>query len=335
MPRRLCTALVLALVLATSAASVHAQVSRPQTAEATLVELRLARAASLAVRAEVEGDQLWIPVAELSAALELEVVSRSAARVTLRWWPSRELLVFDRDSNLVRHGTMLLPVGSRAMRSSDGELLADIATLQRALRAPFETSLSDLVVSMPLIDSLPLGRRITRERARARLAARSADRAAPDIAPLARPLADGAVLDYTLNTPLTGAARSLGWSTALGLDVLGGSLEVSAGAVTGGARLPTLTSWTGVWSRGRKLTQLRLGDGLGSGVTPRLGRGVMLTNAPFNRPALFGLQTLRGDLPPGWTIEAYRNGELMAVDTVGRASGFQLQLPVLYGDNPV
>jgi hypothetical protein len=61
----------------------------------------------------------------------------------------------------------------------------------------------------------------------------------------------------------------------------------------------------------------------------------MVTNAPYMRPSLFGLQTLRGDLPPGWTIEAYRNGELVAVDTVGRGSGYQLQLPVLYGENPV
>lgn len=331
MLRRLRGAVVTALVLATSAAPLCAQAG----VEVTLVELRLGRAASLAVRAEVDGTRLWVPVAELAAALELEVVSRSASRVTLRRWPSRDLLVFDRDSNLVRRGATSLSIAPQALRSNDGDLLVDVTTLELAFRTPFETSLTDLVVSIPLIDSLPLGRRVSRERARARLTARDAAGTEPDVAPLARPLADGAVLDYTLNAPLTGAQRSIGWSTALGLDVLGGSLEVSSGAITGGARLPTLSSWTGVWRRGRKLTQLRLGDGLGSGPAPRLGRGLMLTNAPFMRPALFGLQTLRGDLPPGWTIEAYRNGELMAVDTVGRASGYQLQLPVLYGDNPV
>lgn len=328
---RLGTALLLALIAAMSAAPVRAQAS----AEPTLIELRLGRAASLAVRAEQDGARLWVPVAELAAALELEVVSRTASRVALRRWPSRDLVLFDRDSMLLRSGVTALAIEQGALRSSDGELLADIATLERALRTQFETSLSDLVVSIPVIDSLPLGRRVAREQARARLLSRTADAHISDVAPLARPLADGAVLDYTVNTPLTGSHRSMGWSTALGLDVLGGSLEVSTGAVTGGARLPVLSSWTGVWRSGRKLTQMRLGDGLGSGPAPRLGRGLMFSNAPFTRPSLFGLQTLRGDLPPGWTIEAYRNGELMAVDTVGRSNGYQLQLPVLYGDNPV
>ena len=288
------------------------------------------------MRAEHEGARYWLPVAELAAALEMEVVARTASRVVLRRFPSRQLLTFDRDSLVVRAGAVPLAVASGALRTGDGSLLVDIAMLQAVLQVTIEISQSDLVASLPDIDSLPLGRRIARERKRARLVANGTG-AGDDtlVSPLARPLADGAIIDYSLALPLLGERRSPGWSAAVGLDVLGGSLELSTGAVAGGTQLPTLSSWTGVWRTGQKLTQMRLGDGLGTGPTPRLGRGIMFTNAPYLRPALFGLQTLRGDLPPGWTIEAYRSGELVAVDTVGRGSGYQLQLPVLYGENPV
>ena len=315
-----------------SAAAARAQA----TVEPTLMDVRIGQVASLALRGDREGERVWLPVAELAAALELEVEVRSRSHVELRRWPSRDLLVFDADSMLVRIGTQPLRITTGALRSSDGELMADIVTLQSALRTTFEISWSDLIVSLPVIDSLPIARRVAREQARARMLARNgvtSERAL--VAPLARPLADGAVVDYSLSVPLTGAQRDIGWSGALGLDVMGGSLEVSSGAVTGGTRLPTLASWTGVWRDGRKLTQVRLGDGLGGGPAPRLGRGIMLTNSPYSRPALFGLQTIRGDLPPGWAIEAYRNGELVAVDTVGRGSGYLLQMPLLYGENPV
>ncbi|MES3034992.1 MAG: hypothetical protein V4813_13420 [Gemmatimonadota bacterium] len=328
--RRLRALLGAAFVVLTGAAPLHAQA----TVETTLLEVRLGQTAALAMRAERDGERVWLPVAELAGAMEFEIVARSASRVTLRRWPSRALIVFDADSMQVRSAGVVLTVAPGAVRSSDGDVLADVGALQSVLQVTLETSLTDLVISVPLIDSLPLGRRVSRERARARLARLAGD-GDGDVAPLARPLADGTVVDYSLSVPLTGDQSRVGWSTAVGTDVLGGSLELSTGAIAGGARLPTLSSWTGVWRNGRKLTQVRLGDGLGSGPLPRLGRGLMLTNAPYIRPALFGLQTLRGDLPPGWAIEAYRNGELVAVDTVGRGSGYQLQLPVLYGENPV
>ena len=325
-------ALAAAFIFVMSAASARAQA----TVEPTLMDVRLGQIASLALRGEREGERVWLPVAELASALELEVVVRTKSRVELRRWPSRDLLVFDADSMFVRTGASPLRITTGALRVTDGELIADIVTLQSALRTTFEISWSDLIVSLPLMDSLPIGRRVAREQAHARLLARSAENAErTGVAPLARPLADGAVVDYSLSVPLTGTQRDIGWSSAVGLDVLGGSLELSTGAVTGGTRLPTLASWNGVWRNGRKLTQLRLGDGLGGGPAPRLGRGIMLTNSPYARPSFFGLQTLRGELPPGWTIEAYRNGELVAVDTVGRGSGYLLQMPVLYGENPV
>ena len=151
-----------------SAASARAQA----TIEPTLMDVRIGQVASLALRGEREGERVWLPVAELASALELEIVVRSKVRVELRRWPSRDLVVFDVDSMLVRAGAQPLRITAGALRVFDGELEADVVTLQSVLRAPFEVSWTDLIVSLPLIDSLPIGRRVAREQAYARLLAR-------------------------------------------------------------------------------------------------------------------------------------------------------------------
>jgi hypothetical protein len=327
--RRALTAMALVVI----AARASAQGPR----EPVLLELHLAQAASMTIPAEREGTRLWLPVADVLAALELEVGVRTARRVEATRFPLQERLVIDVDSGIVRRNDVAIKLLPQSVLHTDDAVLLDLDVIRQLLSATFEVSWADLVLYLPDIAALPVGVRLAREQARARFAARedSLLRGDPPVAPLARPVAEGAVFDYTINMPLLDRDHRPGWSSALGLDVFGGSLEVSTGAVAGGTRLPTLASWAGVWRTGRKLTQLRVGDGLGGGPRPRLGRGLFVTNAPYMRPALFGLQSVRAELPPGWSLEAYRNGELIAVDTVGRGAASLMQLPVLYGENPV
>ncbi|MCU0627247.1 MAG: hypothetical protein MUF21_12305, partial [Gemmatimonadaceae bacterium] len=314
--------------------------------EPLLLDVRFGQAASLAIAGERLGARAWLPVATLLEAMELQLDVRTPARVVARRWPEGTRYVLDADSGIMRaHGArtdsaqrtgIVATRGDTAtLHVRDGELLVDVHALAALLGIPVELGFADLVLSFPEIAALPIGRRLARDAAHARFRARehaSGDERATG--PLARPWADGAVLDYSLALPIGAAAVRPGWNTGVGLDVLGGSLEVTAGATAGGVRLPTLASWTGVWRAGTALTQLRIGDGTGAGPRPRFGRGIMLTNAPYVRPALFGLQTVRGALPPGWAIEAYRNGELVAVDTIGRDARYQLRVPLLYGENP-
>src|SRR6266536_502977 len=63
--------------------------------------------------------------------------------------------------------------------------------------------------------------------------------------------------------------------------------------------------------------------------------GVSISNAPFVRPSLIGSQRYAGELAPGWSVEAYRGGELVAVDSADAAGHYTIQLPVRYGENPV
>src|SRR5438309_880077 len=101
----------------------------------------------------------------------------------------------------------------------------------------------------------------------------------------------------------------------------------------GAARLEG--SWTGVWEGRPWLRQLRIGDGVTTGPNLRQIRGVAISNAPFVRPSLIGSQRYSGELAPGWSVEAYRGGELVSVDSADAAGLYAIELPVRYGENPV
>jgi hypothetical protein len=208
--------------------------------------------------------------------------------------------------------------------------------LSTILRTAFSINWSDLSVVLTGADSLPLGRRLAREKARAAFRA-GLEAATPDLSLATdRPRWDGVVLDYSLLAPsqdLLGGAYSAG----LGLNLMGGSLETSianAGIPRDG-NVRVDASWTGVWRTDPRLTQLRLGDGLSTGPRPRSVRGFSVSNSPFLRPALFGDIPFQGGLGPGWQIEAYRGGRLIAIDSANALGRFSLDVPVEYGENPV
>ena len=123
----------------------------------------------------------------------------------------------------------------------------------------------------------------------------------------------------------------------LGADVGGGSLEMlgqSVGPAEQG-RVHLDASWTGVWRENRWVKQLRLGDVASTGPRARALQGISLTNAPFVRPSLIGSLRYAGSLEPGWSVEAYRGGDLVAFDSADVSGGFAIDLPVRYGENPV
>ena len=184
-------------------------------------------------------------------------------------------------------------------------------------------------------DSLPVGRRVSRERAHA-LFHGSARDGGPDLAlGTDRTRWDGMVLDYSILAPSQDLLGNGAYSAGLGFNLLGGSLETrvaSAGPPRGGD-VRVDASWAGVWRKSRYVTQLRLGDGLSTGPRPRSVRGFSLSNAPFLRPSLFGDIGFQGALGPGWEIEAYRGGRLIALDSADAMGRFSLDLPVEYGEN--
>jgi hypothetical protein len=307
--------------------------------EPGLVELRIGRLASRTVPVVRVGDEALLPLAPLLELAEVRARLLARGRLEATLQPGDVPLVVDLAQDTVRVGGRRLTLAPGSALLTDGEPYLAATVIGELLRTPVVVSWEDLTATIADPSALPIARRVAREEARAALLA-SGD--APSVEeptrPLDRPYVDGLVVDYSLSAPAANPVGAGSYSLAVGADVLGGSLEASAsgaGAAVQGRQPRPELSWTGVWRGNPWLTQLRIGDAIGTGPRARFARGVALTNAPYFRSSFFGLNDYAGRLAPGWEIEAYRNGQLLAFDSAGALGAYDLALPVQYGENPI
>lgn len=64
------------------------------------------------------------------------------------------------------------------------------------------------------------------------------------------------------------------------------------------------------------------------------GRGISMTNRPLGQASQFDTTSFQGDLPIGWDVELFRNGELIGLTQVSTNGRYQfLDVPLVYGSN--
>lgn len=334
--RRSVLGLLLAALVAPGA--LHAQIAADSSGvEPIIVELVIGRYGSRTVSAYRSSGDALLPVLQLAEMAELHSVPLSGGAVQMTLEPGRRQVTLDPSRWEIRNGDRAVPLTPADRVVKLDEQYLSTRVLSQLLHVTFAVDWNDLSVTLLDADSLPVGRRVTRERAHALF--RGAEReGGPDLALGAdRTRWDGMVLDYSILAPSQNLLGTGAYSAGLGLNLLGGSLEgrvASAGPLRdGGVRVDA--SWAGVWRKSRYVTQLRLGDGLSTGPRPRSVRGFSLSNAPFLRSSRFGAIGFQGALGPGWEIEAYRGGRMIALDSADGLGRFSLDLPVEYGENAV
>ncbi len=304
--------------------------------DAIIVELALGRYVSRTVPAFRSGDEALLPVTQFAELAEIATRPLPAGGVELILQPGFRRVTIDPEATEIRSRgtTITLTAADRVVQAGDQFLSTRV--LGALLHASFTVNWSDLSVALLDADSLPVGRRVAREKAHAAYRA-AIEAREPDLAlGTDRTRWDGLVLDYSLLAPSQDVLGGA-YSTGLGLNLMGGSLEASLASAgpprDGNVRFDG--SWTGVWRASTWLTQIRIGDGVSSGPRPRTLRGLSVSNTPFLRPSLFGDIPFEGGLGPGWQIEAYRGGRLLAIDSANALGRFSLDVPVEYGENPV
>ena len=305
--------------------------------EPVIVELAIGRYGSRTVSAYRSSGDALLPVLELAELAELRSVPLPGGGVRMTLEPGRRLVTFDPSRWEIRNGNrdVALTPADRVVGSDEQYLSTRV--LSQLLNVTFAIDWDELSVTLLDADSLPIGRRVSRERAHALFHGSEREGGADLALGVDRTRWDGMVLDYSILAPSEDLLGTGAYSAGLGLNLLGGSLEgrlASAGPPRDGA-VRADASWTGVWRRSRYVTQLRLGDGLSTGPRPRSVRGFSLSNAPFLRPSLFGDIGFQGALGPGWEIEAYRGGRMIALDSADAIGRFSMDLPVEYGENAV
>jgi hypothetical protein len=320
-----------------SFAAFRAEAASDTEPEPVLVELQLGRLASRTVQAFRSGSEVLVPVTELLQLAEVHYVLSPEGRLEATLDPGNRKLIIDARRDTMSFGPHRVRVEPGFLLLREGELYVGAERLGDLLGSRFIVSWADLTVVLADPSALPIGRRAQREAAREAYRRRVGGLIPERALGLERPRWDGLVVDYSLLAPSSDVLGGGAYTLAAGADAFGGSLEVGAASVgaldAGVARIDA--SWTGVWRDSRWLKQLRLGDGLATGPTPRTVRGAILTNAPYVRPSLLGTTRYDGRLGPGWSVEAYRGSDLVGFDSTDAQGHFAIDLPVRYGENPV
>lgn len=327
--------LLFAFGLSLAATPVRAQ--EADAPEPVLVDLQIGRLAIRTVEAYRVADTALVPVAQLFDLAEIGFHRTPAGAYEARLYPGDRHLLIDPLRNEVRLEERSLPLRPDQIVRTDAELYLSTVILARVLDIEFATLWADLKVAVTTADRLPVGRRVAREEMRTALLRRER-RIEPDMSvALDRTGVDGLVLDYSVLTPGSDVIGGGAYSAMLGMDLMGGSLELGMttdGSIRAGRSRSEL-AWRGVYRNDPRIRQVTVGDGVATGPRPRNVRGFSVTNAPYVRSADWGQFAYDGQLGPGWQVEAYRGGRLIAFDSVNALGRFSLDVPVQYGENPV
>lgn len=299
-----------------------------------IIQLQFGRLTGAIVQAHRIQDMALLPTSVFFTMAEIEYRLAPDGILHFTLQPGNTDGRYALSDSILTVGNQRIPVTSPQAGWQDGELFLDATVLSRALGVNIHVDWSNLQVTVLDPESLPLGRRIRRDRMRRALGTER-NGMAPDVTfDMDRSGLGGVVLDYSLLTPSENFLSNPAWSAGLGVGVLGGSFRLAlANQQANGVR--TDINWSGVWRESRWLTQLKLGDAFASGPRPRSSRGVLLTNAPYLRDPGIGSIPFAGVLGPGWQVEAYRGGRLVSYDSVNALGQFSVDVPIQYGENPV
>ena len=325
---------MLALVAALSLGAVVAQDTLP---EPIVIDLRIGRITGTTVQAYRVRSEVLLPLSQFFQLAEIRHRLTPDGRLEATVDPGNRRIVIDPRSDSMEYGDRRVHIEREFIRFDAPELYVGSERLGDLLGVTFAVDWADLTATVVDPSSLPIARRLRREAAREAYLRRP-DRLRADMTlGLQRPPWDGAVIDYSLFSPSSDPLAGSTYGFGLGADVGGGSLEMLAQSVgpAEAGRVHVDASWTGVWRENRWVKQLRVGDAPSTGPRARAVEGVVLTNAPYVRPSLVGALRYAGRLEPGWSVEAYRGGDLVAYDSADAAGGFAINLPVRYGENPV
>jgi hypothetical protein len=305
--------------------------------EPVIVELQIGRIASRTVQAYRVGTEALVPMSVFLQMIEVRFRLSLEGQLEATIDPGGKRLLMDAHKDTISYGDRRIHIEPAFRLFANNELYIGAERLADLFQTSVLVSWEDLTVTFTDASVFPIGRRLRRESARDAFLRRGRGFQAERMLGLERPSWDGLVLDYSFLAPSNAPFSGGSYSAALGADAFGGSLELGVQSIgpagNGAARIDG--SWTGVWEDNRWLKQIRVGDGFTTGPRVRGERGVLLTNSPFVRPSLLGAAHYVGRLEPGWTLEAYRGGDLVAYDSADDQGRFAVELPIRYGENPV
>jgi hypothetical protein len=331
----------LSLLIAISALPVSAE----EPGELLLVALRVDQEILIdAMGAYGRDGGMLLPLGEICRALRIGVTV-DAAHGTAEGFFGNETRRFRLDAGAgeVTIGGAAHAVPPRKVALTDDEIYVDGALLGSWF--PFDVRI-DLFGAMVLLlprEKLPF--QVQRERERAIEQALAGLRAPGETPPFVRnpyAIVTRPFVDQQLRFHHVGGKAAMQYATLATGDLLGAEASFF---LSGGNEKPFDLA-RGTLGRSDPNAQLlgplhareiAGGDVLLPGndlvTTTVRGNGVLLSNFPLQRLTDFSGQTLTGELPPGWDVELYLNGALIAFQKRDDGRYEFRDVPVLYGFN--
>lgn len=302
--------------------------------EELIVEIRAGREASRPEFAFARDGHMWVPALTTLELVELRATVDAYGVLASMLDPDRlGLNIYSRELEAWRgnHYRLLHEGDVFFHRDRMWVKAVDLAWM---LDTRLFESFAEMTVIFDGIEHLPLGRRVHRERMRRIETDRDDD---PDVVfePERRPWS-GATVDWSVGVSSFEEPERSSYQLGFGGALFGGAAEARYRGRADGRGPESLDArWQGVWPGQAWLRQLEVGGTRGAGPRGRAIDGISLGNSPFLRASEFGETVLRGELEPGWEVEVYRDGQLLAWDRVDDRGTWEFTIPLDYGQNPV
>lgn len=237
----------------------------------------------------------------------------------------------DSAGGFIVRGDTVSPPAERMLRA-DGDLFLTADLLALLLGADVHVDFASLDVWIDPHAPLPAQLALEAQQRR-QLALLQASYASRPVLPPTRlrPLSGAGVLHYSVSSALPDPARASvmmlesGFALGGGLAALGytfsdGSIPIDPRLTFRYERFIPEREW---------ISFVRAGDILAEGAFLRSMRGISVTNRPLRREQYFQDVVIEPDVPPGYEIEVYQGGQLIAYSD--RTAHAPLRVPINYG----
>ena len=323
-------------LIALAAIAEPAAAQQDTTLAPLLVELRIDRGRSRVSQALSRDSIVLVPLGDFLELAGLPAPDVEAGTAVRGWIEPRHVsFVIDTRARHVARGGQRDTLRAEDVAWQDGALFVSAGVLDRVFAVRAQMMWSELTLLVADADSLPSVRRAGRLLRREAWMSYVPPPAAESLLSLPRAWADGAVLDWAVSGTMPGVDDNAGLRLGLGAQLLGGGVEIQhqSSRIPRGWQSTTTWSWLRAFPGGAAVRQLRAGETMTDGLRPRSVRGAVVSNAPYLRPALYGVDYVRGVLPIGWEAELYQGGRLVSYATLDSLTTFALGLPLVYGAN--
>lgn len=311
------------------AAPAAAQPWQANEDDALLLELRAGNyRLGEALRGYQTPDGLCVDMADLIQTMDLPIrLDRKSRRATGWIFAEEQRFVLDRDSSTVQTMNNSRPLLAGDVHDTPEGWCVSLSALSGWFGVNFRPDLSNLAVVVESDRKLPFLEAMERRSRAAQLRPSTVSFDLTSVPQVVTPYKSWRV--PAVDVMLRGGwrredngdtTRSLQYDAYASGEVLGASFDARLTSDTGGVpdrlRLRAYrVDPTGNLLGPMRATEIVAGDvetfaGELTGQTA-IGRGIFVTNRPVHRSSRFAATTLTGELPNGWDVELYRNGQLI------------------------